>query len=213
MSSSLFNNNWTPAHILYYVTLFVSVVVGTLVIISTINLFQYLSDGRINVELPVHLEAPKEDSTINISDTNISITDVEQLTAEINLTGSDNGVEGAIIGFHLFNISKFALYFFILFLFGKIFKSVKGEEPFHKKNSKRLYSIGVILILYRYFFWGYDFFFVAPFFEQLRFAQDITVTHLDYYQDSLVFTGIFIIVLGYVFKEGARLYEEQKLTV
>jgi hypothetical protein len=30
---------------------------------------------------------------------------------------------------------------------------------------------------------------------------------------DFMLAGIFIIVLGYVFKEGARIYEEQKLTV
>jgi hypothetical protein len=31
--------------------------------------------------------------------------------------------------------------------------------------------------------------------------------------NNLILAGIFIIVLGYVFKEGTRIYEEQKLTV
>ena len=122
-------------------------------------------------------------------------------------------MQGAVIGFYLINILKLALYFSVLFLLGKIFKSIIEEEPFHEKNPKRLYTIGWLLILYKFLFLGYNFLFAQPFFEQLNFAQGFTITHLDFYGDSFLYAGFFMVVLGYVFKEGTRLHKEQKLTV
>ena len=89
-------------------------------------------------------------------------------------------------------------------------KSVTENEPFREKNIRRFYIIGGLVML-------------APFYFALKQWMVISLIKGSYLQGidlswypqdtNLMLAGIFIIVLGYVFKEGARMYKEIKLTV
>ncbi|MGK7369828.1 MAG: DUF2975 domain-containing protein, partial [Candidatus Halalkalibacterium sp. M3_1C_030] len=95
-------------------------------------------------------------------------------------------------------------------IFSGIMKSVTEKEPFRQKNIRSLYIIGGMVLL-------------APFYFTLKQWMVTSLIKGSYLQgidlnwypndSNLILAGVLIIVLGYVFKEGARMYEEQKLTV
>ncbi|MEP1141004.1 MAG: DUF2975 domain-containing protein [Balneola sp.] len=113
-----------------------------------------------------------------------------------------------LFALHLLKISVVILFFFLL---TKILKTVVDKTIFESKNSTRLYFMGSLLLCIPLLkliqaFILYQALLMVKFTEQVNFEPytDIKIE---------VILGIVIILLGYVFKEGTRIYEEQKLTI
>jgi len=113
-----------------------------------------------------------------------------------------------LFALHLLKISVVILFFFLL---TKILKTVVDKTIFESKNSTRLYFMGSLFLCIPLLkliqaFILYQALLMVKFTEQVNFEPytDIKIE---------VILGIVIILLGYVFKEGTRIYEEQKLTI
>jgi hypothetical protein len=133
-----------------------------------------------------------------------------RMDATANLGLKKSSVEPAAYVLLLFSYIDYAALAFALFLFSAIMKSVTENEPFRHKNSQRLYIIGSLVMAAPLYFalkqWAVISLIKSSYLEEIE---------LNWYPDdlNLILAGILIIVLGYVFKEGTRIYEEQKLTV
>lgn len=213
MSSNWLKSDWSLAHFLYYISqisawLYILMVVVQLT--TTITMFN--SDGRYMALLQKPVSVTVENFSVTTSfETNSlkgHLTDRVEGTANLMLKKSS--VEPAAYLLILFDYLDYGILAFGLFLFSGIMKSVTEKEPFRQKNTRRLYTIGVMVML-------------APFYIALKQWFVTSLIKGSYLQGinlywypkdtNLIIAGIFIIVLGYVFKEGAKLYEEQKLTV
>jgi hypothetical protein len=110
----------------------------------------------------------------------------------------------------VFNLIDYGILVFGLFLFSGIMKSVTDKEPFRRANVRKLYIIGLMVMLAPLYF-AFKQWLVTSLIE----GSYLPGIELNWYpkDTNLILAGVLIIVLGYVFKEGARLYEEQKFTV
>lgn len=199
-------NDWTLAHFLSYI----SGITAVLLIIQLLS--QLFVFNEVGMDFPVEY----------------SIAGTEQLSS-VTKNGyiflPRNHHDGLIIikeienrsGFHTIflaalKIIESAMFVFCAVLVSRIFQSVAKDEPFSIANYKSLFVVGWIFIFAElialvrayYIKWlSFDAFAEEPFKLMLSTGR---VT-------NLVIVGIVIIVIGYVFKEGHRIYEEQKLTV
>jgi hypothetical protein len=98
------------------------------------------------------------------------------------------------------------------YLLSKILKEVIEGAPFTEENTRRLYIIGWMIILSPIFTiverWILLFLIDANELQGVEFPNPFL--HINY---GIVMLGILVIVLGYIFKEGSRIYQEQLLTV
>ena len=213
MSGNWLKNDWSLAHFLYYISqisAWLYIIMIAVQLTTTVIMFN--SDGGYMAMLqsPVSfsIEDLSEKSTFETNSIKGYLVDRVDGTAHLMLKKSS--VEPAAYLLLLLSYFDYGFLVFGLFLFSGIMKSVTEKEPFRETNIRRLYIIGSMVIL-------------APFYFALKQWAVISLIEGSYLQGiepygnlsdtNLILAGILIIVLGYVFKEGARIYEEQKLTV
>lgn len=113
-----------------------------------------------------------------------------------------------VLFFRLLTYTGIILFFF---LFSQILQSVFKEDPFSPKNHNRLFYLGcitivipIIRVLHSLVLSGY----VRR--NPALLGYDVGPSYLPLW---LVLFGVFILILSFLFKETARIHEEQKLTV
>ncbi|NGP87497.1 DUF2975 domain-containing protein [Fodinibius halophilus] len=208
-----FNKDWTLAHFLYYISQIGYVLIGGLILIQTFTFFMQSQNNHLSTDLiPVQLEVQefKEASDIKAGEVTLHIN--EEMNGRVRLSTSDKSSQWPIIGFFLVGLLKYVILAIVLFLFSKLFKTIIDKEPFSEKNPTYLFTIGWILFLAPFTIPALNFF-VHPYFASLDLPENLSIAGLTYMGDGYAYAGIFILVLGYVFKEGNRLYKEQQLTI
>lgn len=205
--------DWSLRHTLYYLTWFFTI--GLALNFFTVT-SMYLTAGT-----DYFLSAPGFDPLIGIDSRGMDLPDYE--TTEQNfLMIFDVYVRPLLMSksdaFKSWNLAvlgaralKFiTLFTFFLFL-TKIFRSIADENPFDGNNPKRLYFMGALLMLLPLVNLLHSWTIIQILSTQ-TYSADLTFKPLVQY-DLHFFIGMVILLLGYVFKEGARIHEEQKLTV
>jgi len=213
MSTNWLKNDWSLAYFLYYIFRISAWLYILLIIVQlTTTVTMFTSEGRYMALLqnPVsfNIENFSESSSFETNSAKGYL--VGRAEGTVNLMLKKSSVEPAAYLLILFYYFDYAALVFGLFLFSGIMKSVTEKEPFQHKNIRRLYIIGGMVIL-------------APFYFTLKKWTITSLIETSYLQGieltwypkdtNLIVAGIFIIVLAYVFKEGARMHEELKLTV
>jgi hypothetical protein len=211
--------DWSLAYLLFYICQIgywlIIISVGTELFMS----IAFMSQERVVInDIPVHFELQQFEEYNDIELGNIRLNIPERMKSNVQVSGPYEEVKG---GFYFFNGLKLyenAVFFLILFLFSKVLRNVAEGDPFHAKNPFYLYMIGWTLIISSIINISFQFlnmgrFISLPLLSDLSLPDGIDITSLDMFGKDFMLAGIFIIVLGYVFKEGARIYEELKLTV
>ena len=211
--------DWSLAYLLLYVCqigywlIVINVSVDLLVSASLFS-----QDHVIIDNIPIHMELDQFEDYKDIEFENTSINIPERLSTDIHISGPYDEVKNAFFFYNGLKIYENAVFFILLFLFAKVLRNVAEGSPFHAKNSSYLSIIGTILfavgaINFSFQFLNMGHFFSLPILNNLGFPEGVDITYLDLFGEDFIFAGIFMIVLGYIFKEGTRIYEEQKLTV
>jgi hypothetical protein len=139
--------DWTLAGFLYGLAIIACVGMAGYAIIMTSNFISSLNNGQPQViQLPVEIESTQNMATVDAENSSINIYSIDELSGEIDISASDDS-KRALVGFQLFKVVGWGVYFSIFFLLGRVFKSVKDGEPFHENNPKYFKYLGLILIL------------------------------------------------------------------
>jgi hypothetical protein len=203
---------WSFAYFLYYMCqigfwLFLL----EAVLMFSVNSLNYLEeDGEFFIySVPVILNIEGLELMDENLQNNISIYNTANV--DVFLTGSFDEYTGAFFYYSGLQNYKIIVLLLCLFFLTKFLKNVAEERPFDSENPKYLYIIGWILFLSSAIniLIGY---LPYPLLEGLSLEGGYEFSRVRVFRDYMM-EGIFIIVLGYVFKEGTRIYEEQKLTV
>lgn len=214
-----FKKDWSLAYFLFYMCQIsywlILIGVGVEVFIS----IGHLADEKVIVrEIPVNMELKQFDSYNDIELTNTYINIPERVNSELHISGDYNDIKSAFFLFNGLRLYENAVFFLLFFIFAKVLKNVAEGAPFHTENASHLSVIGLTLLIsggvnLAFQFLNAGHFIQLPILNNLNFPDGITVTSIDMFGKDFIIAGIFFVVLGYVFKEGTRIYEEQKLTV
>lgn len=211
--------DWSLAYLLLYIC---QIGYWLIIINLGINLLvsaSLFSDDYVIInDIPVHLELEQFEEHKDVEFENTYLNIPERMSTDIHISGPYDDVKNAFFFYNGLKLYENAVFFILLFMFAKVLRNVAEGSPFHAKNSTYLSIIGTILfsvgaINFSFQFLNTGHFITLPIINDLGFPEGIDITYLDLFGKDFMFAGIFMIVLGYIFKEGTRIYEEQKLTV
>jgi hypothetical protein len=209
-----FKKDWSLAYFLYYICqigIWLTIINAVIMISLNFNLF-ISEDGTYLVHsVPVVLNIDGLDGLDDIETDDVNINIYNTLKANVGIRASFQDHFLAFLFYNGLKAYSTILILVVLYFFAKVLRNVAEGNPFDITNSKYLYIIGWTLFLTSALnvFMG---FLPLPLLDSLSLPDGYEFSSLQGLDDFMLI-GIFIIVLGYVFKEGNRIYEEQKLTV
>jgi len=199
-------NDWTLAHFISYIAAITAVLLGIQLII------QLVMFSHVGMDFPVKFTVDNSDQPSSVTRDGLMFMADHQQEGRLIIKEVEN--RSGIHSFFLvsFKIVEGGMFIFCAFLIWQIFRSVARNKPFSRDNYKRLFIVGWIFVFAELFVLGRAFYIDWLTFD--AFASDpFTLIRTTGDLSNLMIIGIVIIVIGYVFKEGHRIYEEQKLTV
>jgi len=205
--------DWTWAHFLYYLTL-----IGcTLLILSIFsNLFTFYSfkqEGKFVVlDIPVTINTKQSEILEKVETENLRINLPHRIHTIIDVYTDRKNLSFSAYYLYLVTFFKKTLDIAFLFILSRLLKNVANSQPFHSKNLHYLFYMGWILIVTSAIHTVLQYL-PIPYISDLTFSSGIQISSLRVFGGDFFLGGILVIVLGYVFKEGARIHQEQKLTV
>lgn len=116
--------------------------------------------------------------------------------------------------YHLASIMKIGLDGIILYglsLLKRILRSLRREQPWDQQNYTNLKTIGYLMLLaipYKYGIGWLSYITI----QQIKLPEKASLLWPPVHWE-IGLAALAIILVAYIFKEGTRLYEEQKLTV
>lgn len=212
MDNKWLKNDWSLAYFIYYVCWLGYWGIVLTVVVQTVTVSAMVNDGTQYIhDVPVQLQLEQfsDFRDFKLDKANINIP--EKTTARIGIEVTESNIF-AFLYYNGLKLYRAAILFIILFVLAKMMKNVAENNPFDSNNPFYLYIIGWTLITSSVINIGISFL-PLPILTHLALPEGFKVTSLDMFGNNFLILGIFVIVLGYVFKEGARIHEEQKLTV
>lgn len=209
-----FKKDWSLAYFLYYICqIGIWLTIINAVIMLMFNSSNYISeDGTYFIHsIPVVLNIEGLDSLDDIQTNDATVNIYNTLKANIGLQASFQDHLPAFLFYNGLKAYSTILVLVVLYFFAKVLRNVAEGNPFDITNSKYLYIIGWTLFLTSTLN-IFIRFLPLPLLDSISLPEGYEFSSLQGFPDFMMI-GIFIIVLGYVFKEGTRIYEEQKLTV
>jgi hypothetical protein len=209
-----FKKDWSFAYFLYYVCQIgfwlLLINAGIMLLFNAFNLIGEDEQFFIH-DVPVVLGVDELSSFQNIQKEQVNIHIYNTVKASVGISGTFNNHIPTFLYYYGLKLYETLFFLSVLFFFGKLLKNVAEGNPFAPSNSKYLSIIGWILFLCSSLniLIGYLPF---PLLQDLSVQGGLEFSSVSVFRDYML-EGIFIIVLGYVFNEGTRIYEEQKLTV
>jgi hypothetical protein len=202
----LLQNDWTLAHFISYIAAITAILLAIQLII------QIVMFSHVGMDFPVKFSVENSDQVSSVTRDGLMFLPDNQQEGRLIVKEVEN--RSGIHSFFLvsFKIVESGMFIFCAFLVWQIFRSVARSQPFSRGNYKKLFIVGWIFVLAEFFAFGRAFYLEWLTFD--AFASDpFTLIRTTGDLSNFLFIGIVIIVIGYVFKEGHRIYEEQKLTV
>lgn len=205
--------DWSLAHFLYY-NVWVIMIGLVLVFISISSV--YLTAGS-----DFFLNAPFTDPMIQVDSKEFVSTDFLvngesylmpiQVNGRFLVTNSETGFTSKNIQLLILRFLKMVILVAFFFLLSKILKSIINKNPFDSLNSKRLFTMGGLLLLFSliqivHVLLVTDIFTSLQIEPSLSFDPNFGSLHSFLY-------ALLVLLLGYIFKEASKIHEEQKLTV
>ncbi len=205
--------DWSLAYFLYYTCWIGYWSIGLYLVVTIASTVMVSSDGYTRLlDLPVVMEVEEFSEFNELQMPTAAINIPEQFSIDIDIKAQTNQHGfNIVLLFLIQSLSSFAL-MAVLFLLSTIFKNVAEENPFDPVNSKNLLYSGVVTLLIGCINITLTFT-PIPLLRELHLPDGYAIKHLSLPTDILLLVGVSLIVLAYVFKEGTRIYDEQKLTV
>ncbi len=211
MAWNWFKNDGSIAGFLYFFALlawgiyFISILGGSLLFIADI----FIGDLHF-LELPARIYIYDFGEIITNSDTanifNSSILETNASFEDIELQNKWSYYLASIMTIGLDGIILYGLT-----LLGRILRSLRREEPWNNQNSKNLKIIGYLMLLavpYKYGIGWLSYLMI----NQIQLPESISLFWPPIAWE-LGLAGLAVLLVAFIFEEGTRLYEEQKLTV
>lgn len=204
--------DWSLAYFLYYICqigywlILINVIIHTT---TTIILQNYEAPYIHDIPVTLHIDDFDDYREFELDNVNINLP--SRVVAKIGMEISFTDYPFAFVYYNGLKLLHAGVFFFGLYFFSKVLKNVAEGDPFHQDNPKYLYIVGWILFLSSIaaVLLAYA---PLPVLDQVTLPQGYDFSSIKIMKDYSL-PGIFLIVLAYVFKEGTRIYEEQKLTV
>ncbi len=184
-----------------------------LAIILLFNAYNYFegNDSFYLLNVPVILNTEDIEGLQSIVEPQLIIHMNSTVHTEIGISASFKNHANILLSYVGLQIYKSTILLISLFFFIKLLKNVAEGNAFDSQNFKYLYFIGWILFLFSVLN-----ILIGPLSSSL--LGDLVL--IEGYKfspiglfGSYMMEGICFLALGYVFKEGTRMYEEEKLTV
>lgn len=209
-----FKNDWTLSHFIYYTTWIA--LIGLALNFITFFGMSYITSDSFFTSLPVIDPLTKVEpnnfvvENLRVGKEYNSLTPL-RVHASFMVKNEYPEFSSQVNKVHAVRVFRLLILAGFLFILTHIIKSIIQENPFEKRNSKRLYLLGSLLILLSVVnvLHGY---LIAHALSQLPMENTLNFSPIIEI-DVLIFFGLILLLLGYVFKEGNRIHEEQKLTV
>ena len=207
--------DWSLAYFLYYmfrIGFWLLILLPFLEILLISYTFADRSFLITKRSIPVVLTIDAFSDYKDFSTGGIIISIPEEVRGSSNIRTDDKSYSWAL---HYYNtVMIFAgLIIAVIFLFAsKILKNVAEGSPFDKRNPRYLFIVGWILLTASILYMS-SIYLPMPLLEDIVLTDGIRVKSILINEQNSMIGGFMCLVLGYVFKEGNRIYEEQKLTV
>lgn len=212
MAWKWFKNDWDIAGFLLFITDFswaiylISFVIYS--IIFLLDLFLSGSSGFYDFPVRIHVEDFAE-VIANSEEENIfqnSTFDTSFNTSSIEIKNKWSYYLVSAMSVGLYGVALYGLT-----LLSRILQSLRKEQPWNKQNSKDLRIIGYLMVLavpYKYGIGWLSYLMI----QQIQLPESVSLLWPPIAWE-IGLAGLAVILVAYIFEEGTRLYQEQKLTV
>jgi len=213
MANKWLKGDWSAAGFLnFFAQLFWAGYLVILIIfigMYLLHLFGILPGVLWDLSVRVHLENLDKVYGITDSGANVFINS----SMNINLYSLNEAAQNNWL-YHLVAVLKFGLYGAALYgltLIKRILKSVLEEKPWQDQNIKRLNIIGYLMVLAVPYNYGIAWvsYLIA---RDTNLPEGISLL-LPVPNFEIGLAGVVVGLIAYLFNEGTKIYEEQKLTV
>lgn len=205
--------DWSLAHFLYYNVWII--IIGLIVSFISIN-STYLTGG-----ITFFINAPYSDPMVQVDSEELISTDFlvndEHYLIPLQVKGRFlvNSSESSFATKNLLLIAIRFLKMIILvtffYLLSRILRSIMNDNPFDPLNSRRLLSMGGLLVFQAVIAFGHALF-VVHIFSSLQVDPNLNFK-ADFESVNSIFFGLLVMLLGFIFRKATEIHEEQKLTV
>ena len=197
--------DWSLAHFLSYI----SALAAVLVLLNLITQILLFSTTELGVDFQVTYTTGQSDS---ITNSDIMFMPESQQLGRVIISEITQYSDAHYYFLAFLKFMEKAVIIFGLFILWRFFRSVANDKPFEKINYRRLYAIGWIFIFAEIYTIGKDHY-IHWLTNDLLSTDSLRILPAAGSPFNFLIIGFVLIVLGYVFKEGHRIFEEQKLTV
>ncbi|MTI89544.1 MAG: DUF2975 domain-containing protein [Balneolaceae bacterium] len=204
-------NDWTLAHLLYYLSWYGAGLIALGIILTVLFSLLLGHPSPVLGEISVRVQIESIKGATEVIDAQSSLFIRNPADAMFFVQSDSWDFSPVILLLYVLEHIKLVAMAIVLYLFSKIFKSIIDQVPFHEKNPFYLFCIGWIFFLSS----TLDFIlnqFIESSLKTLSIEAGYQITGVQVFGDYMIL-GIFMIVIGYVFKEGNRLKKEQELTI
>lgn len=212
MAWKWFKNDWSIAgFLLFFAQIAWAIYLISIVVYSIffiIELFLVSSMGIF--ELPARLSIDQFSELIANSNAD-RIFQSSIFETNIDVLGIDIQNNWSYYLVYLMNIGLDGIILYGLSLLKHILESLQKEQPWSKQNSKNLRVIGYLMLLAVPYHYGIGWLSYLTI-QQVQLPESISLLWPPVTWE-LGLTGLAVLLVAYIFEEGTRLYEEQKLTV
>lgn len=203
-------NDWRLAHFISYIAVITAVLLGIRLIIQIYLSFSF------GMEFPVKYSVENSNQLgthlVNGEAYRMTLILEQQQEGRLLILEAENGSDIHSLFLIFLKIIESGMFIFCAFLVWQIFRAVARDQPFSRGNYKRLFIVGWIFVLAELIAIGRAFYLEWLTFDAFSSEPFKLIRTTDNFSIFLI-VGIMIIVIGYVFEEGHRIYQEQQLTV
>jgi len=197
--------DWSLAHFLSYI----AAIAAVLVLLNLITQILLFSTTELGVDFQVTYTTGQADS---ITNSGITFMPESQQLGRVIISEITQYSDAHYYFLAFLKFMEKAVIIFSLFILWRFFRSVANDKPFEKINYRRLYAIGWIFVFAEIYTISKDHY-IHWLTNDLLSTDSLRILPAAGSSFNFLIIGFVIIVLGYVFKEGHRIFEEQKLTV
>ena len=209
-----FIKDWSLAYFLYYLFVVAFIFKGAELGYSIhLNSTYFGKTNFLITGVPINVLVNDLDETlVSFAHEDLSIKVKNNRTADLRIFGDPRKHLGPYFYYQfIFLLEKMATVL-ALFWGARLFRNLAKGNHFDPKNTTYLFLIGWTLFLTSVFYVALNYL-PLPLVDSVPLREEGMAVFQAFTSNYPMVTGIISIVFGYVFKEGTRIYEEQKLTV
>ncbi|MEX0719034.1 MAG: DUF2975 domain-containing protein [Balneolaceae bacterium] len=205
--------DWSLAYFIYYICWLSYWLIGISFISAIMMSGIFFSSGTFMVlNVPVTIQSEQFSGYDDLEEGGLTVNIPTKSKALVSVKTDSANYNLGILSLYAIKFMDGLVAFLGFYFLSRVFKKVAENDPFHFKNATYLFALGwtmfavsiisIILMLVP-----------APLLSNLSESSEYHIANLNLHGDFYLIGGILVVVLSYVFKEGARIHEEQKLTV